>query len=247
MQARWITFFLGQTIFDLVAPIFVGISIGCLVPLKRIVTRIGIGLGAIFLSGFVAVFAVSGGAIAYSHGFEHALRTKVGFDRLQQWSQEALVRFQNGQIKSAGEPYFANPGDVLISTNDLPEFLKTGVFKPIDFNSEEPEVSVCKPGGRIGASQNCIAISWHLHGVLVGSSDFTNQWNPWYFKRNYTWSLCVLRDGIIFVMKLICFALKEEAAPFRKIAGGKSGITILLTGIGRAERREIHSRISEFL
>jgi hypothetical protein len=26
---------------------------------------------------------------------------------------------------------------------------------------------------------------------------------------------------------LICFALKEEAAPFRKIAAGKSGIQIL--------------------
>ncbi len=33
---------------------------------------------------------------------------------------------------------------------------------------------------------------------------------------------------------LICFALKEEAAPFRKIAAGKSGISILITGIGRA-------------
>jgi hypothetical protein len=32
---------------------------------------------------------------------------------------------------------------------------------------------------------------------------------------------------------LICFALKEEAAPFRKIAAGKSGVAILLTGIGR--------------
>jgi hypothetical protein len=37
---------------------------------------------------------------------------------------------------------------------------------------------------------------------------------------------------------LICFALKEEAAPFRKIAAGKSamvqtGISILLIGIGR--------------
>jgi adenosylhomocysteine nucleosidase len=37
---------------------------------------------------------------------------------------------------------------------------------------------------------------------------------------------------------LICFALKEEAAPFRKIAAGKTGITIVLAGIGRtnAER-----------
>ena len=171
-----------QMIFSFVAPIFVGIAIGCLVPVKRIVTRIGIGLGAIFLSVFLIPFAVPAGAIAYSHGFEHALRSQVGVDRLQQWSQEALGQFQNGEIKSAGEPYFANPGDVLISTNDLPEFLKTGVFKPIDFAPEEPEVSVCKPGGRIGASQNCIAISWHLHGVLVGPPSFTNEWNPWYCK-----------------------------------------------------------------
>jgi adenosylhomocysteine nucleosidase len=32
---------------------------------------------------------------------------------------------------------------------------------------------------------------------------------------------------------LVCFALKEEAAPFRKMAAGKSGISILITGIGR--------------
>jgi adenosylhomocysteine nucleosidase len=37
---------------------------------------------------------------------------------------------------------------------------------------------------------------------------------------------------------LICFALKEEAAPFRKIAAGKPGVFTLITGIGRqnAER-----------
>ena len=32
------------------------------------------------------------------------------------------------------------------------------------------------------------------------------------------------------VPTLICFALKEAVAPFRKIAAGKSGISILLTG-----------------
>jgi adenosylhomocysteine nucleosidase len=32
---------------------------------------------------------------------------------------------------------------------------------------------------------------------------------------------------------LICFALKEEAAPVQKSAAGKSGASILLTGIGR--------------
>ncbi|MGD0351809.1 MAG: hypothetical protein ABSB84_16050 [Verrucomicrobiota bacterium] len=32
---------------------------------------------------------------------------------------------------------------------------------------------------------------------------------------------------------LVCFALREEAAPFRKIAAGKSGVAILIVGIGR--------------
>jgi hypothetical protein len=37
---------------------------------------------------------------------------------------------------------------------------------------------------------------------------------------------------------LVCFALKEEAAPFRKIIAGKSGVSTLVVGIGRqnAER-----------
>jgi adenosylhomocysteine nucleosidase len=43
---------------------------------------------------------------------------------------------------------------------------------------------------------------------------------------------------------LICFALKEEAAPFRKIAAGKSGISILLTGIGRQNAKK---SLREFL
>ena len=43
---------------------------------------------------------------------------------------------------------------------------------------------------------------------------------------------------------LVCFALKEEAAPFRKVAAGKSGISILLTGIGR---QNAEKSIREFL
>ena len=43
---------------------------------------------------------------------------------------------------------------------------------------------------------------------------------------------------------LACFALKEEAAPFRKIAAGKSGVDILLTGVGR---RNAEKSVREFL
>ena len=42
----------------------------------------------------------------------------------------------------------------------------------------------------------------------------------------------------------VCFALKEEAAPFRKIAAGKSGISILITGVGR---QNAEKSVREFL
>lgn len=172
----------GGLIFIFITPILIGITIGCLIPVKRIISRVGIGFAAIFLSGFLALFGVPAGAITYSHGFEHALQTKGGIEQLQRWSQETLDQYQHGRIIFAGEPSYWNPGDVLISTNDLPEFLKTGIFKPSGVYNFGPEVSICKSGGKIGVRQNCIAVSWYLHGVLIGSPNFTNQWNPWYCK-----------------------------------------------------------------
>jgi adenosylhomocysteine nucleosidase len=56
---------------------------------------------------------------------------------------------------------------------------------------------------------------------------------------------CGESGGKQFNLKtIICFALKEEAAPFRKIAAGKTGITILLTGIGR---QNAEKSLREFL
>ncbi|MGO8839033.1 MAG: hypothetical protein ACLQAH_07300 [Limisphaerales bacterium] len=43
---------------------------------------------------------------------------------------------------------------------------------------------------------------------------------------------------------LVCFALKEEAAPFRKIAAGRSDVSLLLTGIGR---QNAEKSVREFL
>ncbi len=45
-------------------------------------------------------------------------------------------------------------------------------------------------------------------------------------------------------LTLICFALKEEAAPFQKMVAGKSGISILITGIGR---RNAEKSVRKFL
>jgi purine-nucleoside phosphorylase len=46
------------------------------------------------------------------------------------------------------------------------------------------------------------------------------------------------------MITLVCFALKEETAPFWKIAAGKSGLSILITGIGR---KNAEKSVREFL
>lgn len=43
---------------------------------------------------------------------------------------------------------------------------------------------------------------------------------------------------------LVCFALEEEAAPFRKLASGNAGVSILTTGIGR---RNAETAVDEVL
>ena len=46
---------------------------------------------------------------------------------------------------------------------------------------------------------------------------------------------------------LVCFALKEEAAPFRKLASAKPGVAILITGIGRKNsERTLVERLNQF-
>jgi adenosylhomocysteine nucleosidase len=44
---------------------------------------------------------------------------------------------------------------------------------------------------------------------------------------------------------LVCFALKEEASPFQKLAAGRSGVDVLLVGIGRANaERALRQRLA---
>lgn len=45
-------------------------------------------------------------------------------------------------------------------------------------------------------------------------------------------------------LTLICFALKEEAAPFQKLVAGRSDVFVLVTGIGRANSERA---VREFL
>lgn len=53
--------------------------------------------------------------------------------------------------------------------------------------------------------------------------------------------------GISKNATFVCFALKEEAAPFRKIAAGKSEISVLITGMGKKNSENVFRKKIEML
>lgn len=166
--------------FILLASPLIGIATGILAPIRRIWPRIVLGLGATLLTPILALFAMPAGAVIYSQGFEHAILKDPGIPVLQRWAEGALRDYRSGGGVTTNKPSYWNPGDVMLDRKSLPPFFKTGVFKPLD--DFGPEVSVVTNGGRCGVSDECIAISWYLHGLLIGPHDFKNDWNPWYCK-----------------------------------------------------------------
>lgn len=169
----------GVMLFILAPPV-VAIATGLLLPFKRIVHRLAAAVGAFFLVPFLAIFAVPAGAVIYSHGFEHTVRTQPGIAPLQQWAEKTLSDFQRGAFSATNTPSYWSPGDVLIAPEDLPPLLKTGIFAPTGAYNFGPEVSICARDGKVGLQADCIAVSWYLHGLLIGGPDFKSTWNPWY-------------------------------------------------------------------
>jgi hypothetical protein len=164
----------------LAAPPLIAIATGFLVPFKRTVHRLAAAVGAFLLVPFLAIFAVPAGAIIYSRGFEHAVRAQPGIPELQRWAEKTLRDYQSGAFSATNEPSFWSPGDVRIAPEDLPPFLKTGIFVSTGTLNFGPEVSVCVRGGKAGLQADCVAVSWYLHGLLIGAPDFRTVWNPWY-------------------------------------------------------------------
>lgn len=169
--------------FLLLVPPLIGIATAFLAPTRRIWPRILLGLACALLSPFLALYAVPAGAVIYSRGFESAIQKDPGIQRLQRWAEEELKAFRSRGGSTTNTPSYWNPGDVLLDADSLPCFLKTGVFTPLGVYNFGPEFSVVTNGGRFGFSGECVAISWYLHGLLVGPPEFKSEWDPWYCKQ----------------------------------------------------------------
>jgi len=164
----------------LLGPVLSGILVSLVVPVDSLDARIGSGVVACVLAGWLAIFALPPGAIIYTHGFESAVRNGAGIEKLQGWAQGALDRYHEGKLRLGGKSAYWSPGDRLIADSEVPEMLTSGIFKQTGLPNFGPEISICSLNGEFTGGGECIAVSWYLHGLLLGRTDFRTTWNPWY-------------------------------------------------------------------
>jgi hypothetical protein len=158
-----------------VAPFAAGIAIALLAPVDGAVKKVAAGIGAFFFTPIFVQFLLPAGADIYTRGFEQAVEKDVGIPKLQAWAEQTLVTFHQGHLVTGGPASYWSPGNVTLSTNDLPPFLKTGLFAPTSIPNYGPEISISTNNDFAG---DCITISWYDHGLLVGSASYTNNWRP---------------------------------------------------------------------
>lgn len=122
------------------------------------------------------------GAVLYSRGFESALKSRGNLDGLQAWARQALEKHEAGQLKTEGEAMYWSAGTLRIAESELPEFLKSGMYKRTE-HFWGPEFAIQTGDSGFDGTGTCVAVSWYLHGVLIGKEDYTTDWNPWYRRR----------------------------------------------------------------
>jgi hypothetical protein len=127
----------------------------------------------------ITLLTTPAGAVIYSRGFEYAIQKDPGIEVLQEWAIKTLKDFDTGQVDWTHHPDYWRPGNVPLPLESLPDFLRNGVFSATIRQGKGPEVSV--QANANGAT--CVVISWYLHGLLVGPSDYETNWSPFYLKQ----------------------------------------------------------------
>jgi hypothetical protein len=99
------------------------------------------------------------------------VRTKKRLAPLQDWSVQTLARYRAGQLATKGRSSFVGPGAARLDPKEIPGWLNGAWW------GDPPQVSVLygdtnKPG--------CISVAWYLCGLLVGPTNFTTDYQPFY-------------------------------------------------------------------
>jgi hypothetical protein len=121
------------------------------------------------------------GAVQRTDDLAEDIQRKRHLAPLQSWAVETMERFRDGRMRTAGSCVYYPFSRSKLATNEVPQFIRDEWW-------QEPEVSVVTT---TNGQPQCVAISWYLHGVLVGPTNYVKtipkQFDPlqgiWYLKQ----------------------------------------------------------------
>lgn len=108
------------------------------------------------------------------------IETKIGAVKLQAWCEETLARYKANELLTDGNSPYWSYGDIKLADEEISEFIKNVWPKQPDAPLPQPDVSI-----QIDTSGEpvYIAISWYLHGILVGPTDYVETYHYWYLRQ----------------------------------------------------------------
>jgi len=162
--------------------------------IRRTPLGVNAAVCAVLYTAIVAAFfAGAPGAAAWTIGFAYNVRLTKHPKEIQKWAMEALAKYEKGQLKTGskaedwafGQTLAESeiPNDIRNLWPDKPSIGIVGITKdgwitnPAQTNADANVSSNASAG-----ETHCLAFSWYLSGMLVGSPDFKTTWNPWYIR-----------------------------------------------------------------
>ena len=115
------------------------------------------------------------------------IKTKIGAVKLQAWCEETMARYQAGELITDGNSPYWSKGDIKLAEEEIPEFIKNVWPKQPDAPLPQPDAPLPQPDVSIQIDTNgepkYIAISWYLHGLKVGPTDYVETYHYWYLRQ----------------------------------------------------------------
>ena len=108
------------------------------------------------------------------------IEAKIGAKKLQAWCEKTMTRYKANELLTDGNSPYWSYGDIKLADEEIPEFIKNVWPKQPNAILPEPDISIdiAKNG-----EPKYIAISWYLHGVIVGSTDYVETYHYWYLRQ----------------------------------------------------------------
>jgi hypothetical protein len=109
------------------------------------------------------------------------IEKKIGAEKLQTWCEETMTRYKANELLTDGDSPYWSAGDITLADEEIPEFIKNVWPKQLlDGIPQQPDVSI-----RIATNgePKYMAISWYLHGVMVGPLEYVENFNYWYLRQ----------------------------------------------------------------